>query len=122
MRSKNQGSLIGALIAVGIAVCNFACGGGSPPPPISVTAFSSAQTLDEGRSATITATVVNDTSGKGVTWRLLSKACLGTGLTCGTLSNQTATSVTYTAPGSPMFAFNVQVVARMAKKLVRGRP
>lgn len=50
---------------------------------------STAQTLDEGESLTVTATVSNDSSNAGVTW---------TASGGGTLSNVTTTSVTYTAP------------------------
>ncbi len=42
------------------------------------------------------ATLGNDTKMQGVTWTLTGSGCAGTG--CGTLSNVTTTSVTYTAP------------------------
>jgi putative Ig domain-containing protein len=116
MTLKNSGSLIGTLLATIITASVCGCGGGSPPPPISVSAFSSAQTLDESGSAKITATVVNDPASKGVTWSLRGLsggeiAC--SGAACGTLSNQTATSATYTAPSSLSsgHALGVQVVA-----------
>src|SRR5208283_5453304 len=41
-----------------------------------------------------TAMLQNDTQNKGVTWMVSGTGCLGT--TCGTLSNVTKTSVTYT--------------------------
>lgn len=109
MTSRNRGSLIAALLAVGVAVSNFGCGGGNLPPAISLNAFSSAQTVDESRSATITATVVNDTGNKGVTWSVSGSGC--TGSACGTLSSQTGTSVTYTAPSAVTANLSVMVAA-----------
>jgi len=54
-----------------------------------------------GTSAThgFTATVTNDTGNQGVTWAL-SQSGTGCAPGCGALSNQTATTVTYTAPAS----------------------
>ncbi|MGC1265311.1 MAG: IPT/TIG domain-containing protein [Candidatus Acidiferrum sp.] len=48
------------------------------------------------QSVTLTATVINDSSGDGVTWNVSGSAC--SGATCGTLSSATSTSVKYTAP------------------------
>jgi Putative Ig domain len=62
---------------------------------------SSTQTLDAGHSQNFTATLGGDTTNKGVTWSLTlnGNVCSsGTGAGCGTLSNVTNTSVTYTAP------------------------
>jgi len=50
---------------------------------------STAQTVDPGANLSITATVANDSSNKGVAWSLTGP---------GTLSDQTVTGVTYTAP------------------------
>ncbi|HEY6466451.1 MAG TPA: putative Ig domain-containing protein, partial [Candidatus Acidoferrales bacterium] len=61
----------------------------------------STQTLDAGHSQEFTATLAGDTTNKGVTWSLTlnGNVCsTGTGAGCGTLSNATNTSVTYTAP------------------------
>ncbi len=65
-----------------------ACGGGSTPISVSLTP-SSPQAIDQGETAGITATVMNDTSTKGVSWTLTGP---------GTLSNPTAASVTYNSP------------------------
>jgi FG-GAP-like repeat/Putative Ig domain/FG-GAP repeat len=67
------------------------CGGGSsgppPPPPISVNLSpSSPQTIDQLQTVNVTATVANDSSGRGVTWSLTGP---------GSLSGQSSTSVTY---------------------------
>ena len=59
------------------------------------------QTLDAGHSQNFTATLAGDTTNKGVRWSLTlnGNVCSsGTGSGCGTLSNATNTSVTYTAP------------------------
>ena len=109
MTSKNRGSLVGMFLAAVIAVGNLGCGGGTQPPPISVNALASAQTIDESRSANITASVVNDPANKGVIWSLSGSGCAGSA--CGTLSNQTATSVTYTAPSTVTATLAVNVVA-----------
>jgi hypothetical protein len=59
----------------------------SSPPPISVSMSpSSAQTIDQSQSLAIIATVANDTSGKGVSWKLTGP---------GSLSGATGSSVSY---------------------------
>ena len=70
------------------------CGGGmsTPPAVISVSFSGSAsQTIAQGQSLTITAIVSNDSSGKGVTWKLSGP---------GALSRKTLLSVEYDAPAS----------------------
>lgn len=110
MSPRNCGSLIAISFVMLVAVCNWGCGGGgSRPQDIYVNASSSAQTIDEGRSATLTAVVMNDTSGKGVSWSLSGTGCVGTA--CGALSNQTPSSVTYTAPSSVTTNLSIQVFA-----------
>jgi hypothetical protein len=52
---------------------------------------STVQSVDQGQTLNITATVTNDVNGEGVTWTLSG---------VGTLTNNNATSVTYTAPSS----------------------
>ena len=62
--------------------------------PISITLTpSTAQTLEQTQTLNVTAAVAGDSATKGVTWSLNSGAA-------GTLSNQTATSVTYNAPAT----------------------
>src|SRR6185312_9003484 len=51
-----------------------------------------------GANQKFQATVSNDPANNGVTWSLSGSGC--SGATCGTLTNQTTTSVTYTAPAS----------------------
>jgi hypothetical protein len=64
------------------------------------------QLLDAGQSVTLTATVYNDSSNSGVTWALVGG---------GTLSNQTATTVTYTAPATVSAAASATVTATPVK-------
>ena len=60
--------------------------------PVSVTLDpSTTQIIQQGQNLKISATVGNDSSGKGVSWSLSGP---------GSFANQTATSVTYNAPGS----------------------
>ena len=66
------------------------CGGGSRPISVSLSP-SSTQTIDQGQTVSITATVANDSAAKGVTWNVSGG---------GTLTNSTSTSVTYNAPTS----------------------
>jgi hypothetical protein len=113
MRSENLVPLLAILIALAVAVGNSGCGGSAPPPPISVTVSpATPQTVVENTSVTFTATVLNDPTNKGVTWQLEgilpgAKSACSTSTKCGTLSNQTALSVTYTAPSSNPFANNI---------------
>lgn len=103
------------LLAVGLLTAGMtACGGGSassttnnPPPPSITVALtpSAAQALDQGQTLSITATVSNDSSNKGVTWSVSGG---------GTLSNQTAAAVTYTAPASVTGATTATVTATSA--------
>ena len=88
------------LICVAL-VCEAGCHKGSVTS-ISITLDpNSTQTLDSGHSINVTATLAGDTTNKGVRWSLTlsGNVCSsGTGAGCGTLSNVTNTSVTYTAP------------------------
>ena len=74
------------LAAVGASGC-----GSLPPAPISVSLSPSSAQTDETKTVGVTATLTNDTAGKGVAWTL-------TG--AGSLSGESATSVTYNAPSN----------------------
>jgi hypothetical protein len=108
MTSRYSASLITMLFVTLIAASNSGCGGGSaapPPPPISVTISPSAGTVVGNSSVTFTAIVLNDPTTKGVNWELKGiglklTPCVEPAAGCGSLSNETATSVTYTAPSS----------------------
>ena len=100
----------GTMILIWLAACAATpagCGGGSETPPISVSiSQSSARTVDEGQSVNLGAAVLNDTSGKGVTW---SVSCATSA--CGKISAQTATSATYTAPSPVTTSFSAKITA-----------
>jgi Putative Ig domain len=100
-----QRTYLAALFFVCIAAVFFAgCGGGSNATIVIEIQPSGTQTIDEGGVINFTAIVGGDTTGKGVNWTtkpagLTGTNCGGTPATgCGTLSNATSTSVTYTAP------------------------
>ena len=65
---------------------------------ISVSVSPTSSSLQVGQSQLFTASVQNDTQNKGVSWRIVGSGCVAP--SCGTLSNATAASVTYTAPAT----------------------
>jgi len=65
---------------------------------ISVAVSPASSTLQVGQSQLFTASLQNDTQNKGVTWSIVGSGCVAP--SCGTLTNVTATSATYTAPPS----------------------
>ncbi len=68
-------------------------------PVISITLSPTTANVQAGiGKQNFTATLMNDTSAKGVTWSLSGTGC--SGAACGTLTNVTTTSVTYNAPAS----------------------
>jgi large repetitive protein len=89
--------LLAATVSLGPMLLS-GCGGGGAAITIEIVP-STAQSLDENESLSFTALLANDTHNKGVTWKLTGSGCAGTPATgCGTLSNVTPLSVTYTAP------------------------
>lgn len=106
----NRATLRLTLCPVIVALA-YGCGGGqAAPPPISLSLSpSSAQMVDQGQTVKFSAIVVNDQGGKGVSWSLSSTSC--TGNACGTLSSQTPTSVTYTAPPAVTANLSVKIIA-----------
>ena len=89
----NRAHALVTILSGCIVVFLLGCGGGSTlPPPITVTfPGPSSQTIGQGQSITITVVLANDTSGKGVSWKLTGP---------GALSKQTSISVEYDAPAS----------------------
>lgn len=82
--------ILSITLALGLPGCS------SSSSPTTTTAAvtlspSGVQSVDQGQTLNITATVANDVNGQGVTWTLAG---------VGALSNNTTTSVTYTAPAS----------------------
>ncbi len=95
------------LLALGIPALT-GCGGSSTPPVSAITITGPASdTIDPGNSASFSATVTGGPATAGVSWSLA-----GCGATsCGTLSNSTATGVTFTAPTTVATAFTVTLTA-----------
>lgn len=78
------------LFVLSLAAALCGCSSSPPRPPISVSLSpSSQQAIDQTQTLGITASVTNDTSNRGVAWTLTGP---------GSLSNSTASSVTYTSP------------------------
>jgi len=76
--------------------------------PVSVTIQGKVNQIQAASAAVnFTASVANDVSKLGVTWSIAGSCAAG----CGTLSNQTSTSVTYTPPQDPPAAQPVILVA-----------
>ena len=70
-----------------------------PPTPIAVSVSPSTVSIQVNQQANFTATVMNDSTNKGVTWALSGTGC--SAATCGTLSaasSASGASITYTAP------------------------
>ena len=66
--------------------------------------------MDQGQSLLFVATLGNDTRNLGVTWQpLTGSGCAGS--SCGTLTNITSTSVTYTAPSGLTTGISVSLEA-----------
>lgn len=70
----------------------------SPAIAIAVSNSPSQVTVSVNSAQNFSATVLNDATNTGVSWYLSGSGCSGTA--CGTLSNMTKTSVTYTAPAA----------------------
>ncbi len=94
-----------AIVTIGLL---SGCGGGSNQEaaptvatPISVAVSPATMSVQAGQSQPFTATVTNDSAGKGVTWALSGAGC--SGAMCGTLSaasSASGTAITYTAPAN----------------------
>jgi hypothetical protein len=65
--------------------------------------------VDQGQSLVLTASVVNDPSAKGVTWSVSCATAI-----CGSLSSQTPTATTFTAPSPVAASLAVKIVATSA--------
>jgi Putative Ig domain len=96
------------LLVVGLT----GCGGSSKPVSVSINTPASTN-IDPGDSVTLSVTVDNDNTDKGVTWTLTGSGC--TGAACGALSGNTSTGVTYTAPSTVTTAFTVSITATSVK-------
>lgn len=108
-----------ALLGVLACVVNVGCGTiASSTISVSIMSPASAETIDQGQTVSVTASVSSSngsTINQSVTWSISGSAC--TGAACGSLTNQTATSVTYIAPSSVLSNTVVSVVATSAENL-----
>jgi hypothetical protein len=102
-----------ALLGVLACVVTVGCGtSASSTIGVSIMSPASAQTIDQGQTVSVAASVSssNDsTINQSVTWSISGSGC--TGAACGSLTNQTATSVTYNAPSSVLSNTVVSVIA-----------
>jgi hypothetical protein len=88
---------LGASDPWGAAIAAFKSAAGAPPPPISVSVSPTTASVGTGSGTqNFTATVQNDFRNGGVAWTVSGAGCSGSA--CGTLTNVTATSVTYNGP------------------------
>ena len=95
------GSLTGILTA--------GCGSG-PNVTVTIASPTSAQTIISGQTVIVTASAVSDgATVTNVTWSLAGSGCSGSA--CGTLTNETGTSVTYQAPSLVTAITTVYVIA-----------
>lgn len=90
---------VSTFLTLGLAGC-----GTSTPPPIvvAITAPSGTQSIDQGQTVAIAASVAHDSKNAGVTWSVSGG---------GTLTNQTTTSATYNTPGSVTSGLTATVTA-----------
>ena len=93
-----------ALLALASVITITACGGGgsssvSASSPITVSVSATSDSVQAGGTDSFTATELNDTSGKGVTWAVSCGASQ-----CGTVfptATASGVATTYTAPSAP---------------------
>ena len=116
MRALRSLTVVATIFVLSGLLLLGACGGGNSaktPPAISVSLTPAAQTkIDVGQTLDFTASVSNDSSGKGVTWTMSGTGCSGS--SCGTFTNSTTTAVTYNAPASVSANLTVTVQAMSA--------
>src|SRR5215469_578670 len=98
--SSSTRAWVGAFFAAVLVVSEFGCGGAesAPPPPISVAISNSTATLNAGSAVQFTATVTNDSSGKGVTWKVSCSVAACGGVS--PASTPSGTPTTYSAPAA----------------------
>src|SRR5580693_1730616 len=113
--NTNNGARWSGLLSLACAAIAFlcltfisSCGGGNGSITLAVTPKTAS--MDQGESLLFVATLGNDTKNLGVTWQpLTGSGCAGT--SCGTLTNITATGVTYTAPSGLTTGISVSLEA-----------
>ncbi|MFZ3215566.1 MAG: Ig domain-containing protein [Candidatus Acidiferrales bacterium] len=105
----NRWRLLASAVLAGLCLIVISsCGGGNGSLTLAV--LPTTLTMDEGQSYPFVATLGNDTNNQGVTWDApTGSGCAGT--SCGTLTNVTTTSVTYTAPSGLTSGLTVSLEA-----------
>jgi hypothetical protein len=110
MRTKAFRCPAALMVACLFAVFISGCGSSSPAITIEVSSKNGRTTVDSNQTLNFTAYLSNDSNNQGVTWTLTnSTACSGAG--CGTLSNITDQTVTYTAPSVSSTSLSVILTA-----------
>jgi hypothetical protein len=104
--------ILPALLVLGLSALT-GCGGQTSLPTAITISGPASETIDPGASANFTAVVTGGPLNSGVAWSLT--GCTGTN--CGTLSNPTISSVTYTAPTTVTTAFTVTLTAAAITRL-----
>lgn len=108
------------VVACAAVVLLVGCGGGSSQISITLTTPGGVLSVDESQTnvsptLVFTAAVGGDTKNQGVTWSLQKQSnCSGTGTgagQCGTLTNNTPFTVTYTPPGDLSATLSVTLTA-----------
>jgi hypothetical protein len=106
MSTRAVWSTVAIVLPAALALAGCGSNSSSNSQPIRVTlAPSAAQTLSPGKTLTLTATVANDSSNRGVTWAVAGG---------GTLGQETASSAIYTAPATVTAALQATVTAAAA--------
>jgi hypothetical protein len=103
------------LAGFGAAGCGGGGGAQNSGIQVSIASPSGAQTIDQAQAVNVTASVTSSIASAQsaanytVTWTLSGVSCTGTA--CGSLTNETGTSVTYAAPASVQSNLVVDVMA-----------
>jgi hypothetical protein len=97
--AASAGSTIGATDYWVALLAAFRAATAAPLPSVAVRVSPATASVPTGGSSqAFSAVVQNDSSNQGVTWSLTGVGCTAT--SCGTLSNATSTSVTYSSPST----------------------
>lgn len=95
---KRRAILACAVTGLLVSILTAGCGSAGPNVTVAITSPTSPQVIEAGQTVKITASVTSagGTASANVNWSLV--GCAGS--SCGTLSTETGSSVTYTAPAS----------------------
>src|SRR5690348_3314503 len=106
--APTKAGLVWILSVMILAGCGAGAGSGNGGNSIAVSITNKVSSIQAGTAAIVfTATVQNDSSNSGVNWSLTAGG-LSCSPSCGTLSQATATTVTYTPPASAPGALSNQ--------------